>query len=91
MRHQLARKPAGILDDDGAHAVALDAVEKLREARPILDRVRSRNSRVEKLGDDLEAAPLGEALDGLPLQQRKMTRPLLRRRCPWINRSKLST
>ena len=26
--HQLARKPAGILDDDGTHAVALDAVKE---------------------------------------------------------------
>ena len=31
--HQLARKPAGILDDDGTHAIALDAVEERREAR----------------------------------------------------------
>ena len=26
--HQLARKPAGILDNDGTHAVALDAVKE---------------------------------------------------------------
>jgi ABC-type sugar transport system substrate-binding protein len=32
---QLACKPAGILDDDGAHAVALDAVKERREARSV--------------------------------------------------------
>ena len=62
-----ASEATGVLDDDGADAVVFDPVEKLREARPILDRVRSRNSRIVKLGDDLEAAPLGEALDGVPV------------------------
>ena len=42
--HQPASEATGVLDDDGADAVVFDPVEKLREARPILDRVRSRNA-----------------------------------------------
>ena len=37
--HQLAGKAAGILDEDGLDAVALDAVKERREARAGLDRV----------------------------------------------------
>ena len=63
--HQLTSEAGGVLDDDRADAVVFDPVEKLGEARPILDRVRARNRRIVKLGDDLEAAPLGEAFDGV--------------------------
>ena len=67
MRHQLARKPAGILDNDGTHAVALDPIQKGREARPCLDRVGTGDRRIIELIDDLEAGALGEALDGVAL------------------------
>ena len=65
--HQLARKAAGILDDDGTHAVALDPIQKGREARPCLDRVGTGDRRIIELIDDLEAGALGEALNGVAL------------------------
>ena len=65
--HQLACKPAGILDDDGTHAVALDAVKERREARACLDGVGPGDGGVIELFDDGEPGALGEALDGLAL------------------------
>ena len=65
--HQLAREAAGILDDDGTHAVALDPIQKGREARPCLDRVGTGDRRIIELIDDLEADALGEALNGVAL------------------------
>ena len=65
--HQLARKAAGIFDDDGTHAVALDPVKERREARPCLDRVRAGYGRVIELIDNVEPGALGEALDGVTL------------------------
>ena len=38
-----------------------------REARACLDRVGTGDRRIIELGDDLEAAPLGEALNGMTL------------------------
>jgi hypothetical protein len=65
--HQLARKPAGILNDDDTHAVALDPIQKGREARACLDRVRPGYGRVVELIDDPEPGALGEALNGVAL------------------------
>ena len=58
---------AGILDDNGTHAVALDPIQKGREPRACLDRVRTRDRRVIKLFDDSEPDALGEALNGVAL------------------------
>jgi hypothetical protein len=38
-RGEIAGEAAWVLDDHNAHAVALDAVEQRRKARPALDRV----------------------------------------------------
>ena len=65
--HQLASEAAGILDDDGTHAVALDPIQKGGEARPCLDRVRTGDRRIIELIDDAVAGALGEALDGVAL------------------------
>ena len=65
--HQLARKPAGILDDDGPHAVALDALKKGREARACFDRVRTGDRRIIELIDDGIASSLGKSLHGVAL------------------------
>ena len=67
VRPTQTRKPAGILDDDGTHAVALDPIQKGREARACLDRVRTGDRRIIELVDDPEPGPLGEALDGVAL------------------------
>ena len=63
---QLAREPAGVLDDDDTHAIALNPIEKRRKARACLDGVRTGDGRIIELGDDPEPRALGEALDGVP-------------------------
>ena len=45
----------------------MDPVEELGEARPVLNWISSRNSRVVELCHDLETAPLSQAFDCLPL------------------------
>ena len=45
--------------------VAFDPIQKGRKAHACLDRVRAGDGCIVKLGDDLEAAPLGEPLDGV--------------------------
>ena len=65
--HQLASDATGILDDDGTHAVALDPIQKGREPRTCLDRVRTGDCRIIELFDDSEPGALGEALNGVAL------------------------
>ena len=64
LRHQLAGEAAGILDDDDANAVALDAVKQLGEAGARINRIGTRHGGIVELGDQVEACTLGEALDG---------------------------
>jgi hypothetical protein len=67
---QLASKAAGVFDDDRAYAVALDPIQKRREARACLDSVRTGDRRIIELFDDSEPGALGEALDGVALAKR---------------------
>jgi hypothetical protein len=60
-------KPAGVLDDDDAHAVADHPLEECFEAWPALDRILAANSGVIELADKIEPSSLGEAGDGLAL------------------------
>ena len=49
------------------HAVALDPIQKRREARACLDRVRTGDRRIIEHFDDSEPGSLGEALNGVAL------------------------
>jgi hypothetical protein len=62
-----AREPAGILDDDRPHAVALNSIKKRRKARSCLDGVRTGDGCIIELRDDFQPGLFGEALDGMAL------------------------
>ena len=65
LHDQIAGKAAGILDEDNANAITLEAVEQPGEALPALDRIGTtdRASMPIAIGD-LEASSLGESPDG---------------------------
>ena len=63
---ELARKAAGILDDDGPHAVALDPIQKGGEPRACLDGAGTGYRRIKELFDDSESGPLGDAWLAFP-------------------------
>ena len=67
VRPTQTRKTAGVLDDDGTHAVTLNPIKKGREARACLEGVRTGDRRIIELFDDSEPGALGEALDGVAL------------------------
>ena len=58
---------AAALDDDRPHAVALDPIQKRREARACLDGVRTGDGCIIELCHDLKSAPSREGLDRLTL------------------------
>jgi hypothetical protein len=63
---ELAGKPAGVLDNNGADAIAFNAVEQPRETLAALDRIRAtyRGVVIPVAVGDFEASSLGERLDG---------------------------
>ena len=68
LHDQVARKAAGILDEDNADAIVLDAVEQPGEAPSALDGVGTTDRVVIPVFvGDFEAGSLGEGLDGGPL------------------------
>jgi len=55
--HEIASEPGCILDENDLHPVALDAVEKGRQAGSIIEIFRAADARIAELVDDLQ--PLG--------------------------------
>jgi hypothetical protein len=51
LRHQLAGKAGGILNNDGANTIALNAVEQISEAMARLNRVGTGNGGVGELSN----------------------------------------
>src|SRR3982074_605806 len=64
LHHEVAREPAGGLDDDGASAIAGDVGEHGYEAGARLDVVSTAHCCVVELAHKLEPSTLGECCDG---------------------------
>jgi catechol 2,3-dioxygenase-like lactoylglutathione lyase family enzyme len=67
LHHQVAGKAVCALDDDRAHAIALDPLEHRGEAGPGVDGVGSAHGRIIEGIDDDEAGLPGKRLDRLSL------------------------
>src|SRR5262249_9317668 len=65
--HKLARKARGVLDNNGVHAVALDAIKQRGDPATPLDRIGTADGGIVVLRDDLVPSPLRKALYGRAL------------------------
>jgi hypothetical protein len=92
LHDELAGKPAGVLDDDNAHAIAFNAVEEPRKTLAAFDRIRTTYCSIVKsfsIGN-LEAGTLGESSDGsaLPMLRVLVAADVGRRARPQIRNSR---
>jgi hypothetical protein len=60
MRKKVASKSHSVINEHDAHAIAFDAVEQGREARPAFDRVRTAGGRIVEPLDNLKAGRLSK-------------------------------
>ena len=67
LNHYIARKSAGILDNDGADIVFRRPCEKAGEAVPLVYGIGATHCRVIELGSDLDPRSLGIVGNGVPL------------------------